>query len=1149
MDITELLLQAQNSNNQIRISAEEILIKEKEENYISFIWLMSNELISEEKPLKTRQLAGLILKNCFSSKDVQIQNKMYNDWLNQEQETRAEIKRILFVSLGSKHKIIRHTTAQIIMNIALLEFINEKWNNFLSDCIHFATTNPENTNIFEGIFTCIGYFLENISQMDIIYEIKEIDQVLQFIVNVLKENPDTQIQKSTLISLYHSIDFSRNVFENQEDCDVLMEVILNGSQHQESSEIQEISFQCFTKIGFLYYKILPRYIDKIYQSSINSIKNDNNASIQAIEFWSTICEEEIKLGDSEEMNHFVHDCSFHLVPIILESIKNQTEYNDPNEWTKSKAASVCLSLISSTIHDEIINYVIPFVEENIKSENFRDQESAIIAFGEILEGISEEKSKTFIEQISSILFELLNHNNPQIRDSTGWTIGKICEINPIAIFPRYEDLVQKLLVLLDDTPDIALNSCWSFLNLANSYSYFQDDPLFDSQFPQILNGLLICTERKDADLAGLRVSAFESLSANVVSAPETCIQIVDQLTTSILEKISNSFESNIFEFQDQTSKYQTQSGLLLVILSSTSRLKEQIESHIPTIFLIINHIFENDFQDLWESCLLIIGSLLNIFEQQIEIFIKPIITQIVNTIQLNNQSNSFSIASAGVIGDLFRYTSSLVEPFFDLIIKSLIQNIQNKSIDLKSKKIFISCIGDSCISLPENSIKYYHLIIPCIKNLVDDLLESQKQKQQIKQSNQEILSSVLYLFFAFISSLNHSYFRRFNQFLIDLIRIIEEITGFEEISEDLIHLTLNILVEMIEKFDQKVKKMIQKPNIIQFLNFIESFDNENIIEKRNYFTELQEELQEQVLLNFMLLEFISAIIALLILYEIIRTIKITGSTWKNLTSRFRILILSSCFLELILSAILFIVSFNWKSAFLVLFFYNSLPIWLQFCTFIFYILYLAKTLYMIEGKQTKLKKYLDLIFSILIIVCFIIVILIDYFNAKSINEGKNSLDRNILSGLYTIVLMLPLSILFVVMGVKYYKKSKDYLLVKIQKERIKYTIILIVIDGSIFTTFLIWSLFSAFEINEAIKKIENYLKNEEYSKYDTSVFFTNFVFVLIPAFVLFIILHRILSIEKGMFQREENILLAEGDDDVIDNFNGGNEYKLFDVKK
>ncbi|KAJ5074084.1 hypothetical protein M0811_00712 [Anaeramoeba ignava] len=287
---------------------------------------------------------------------------------------------------------------------------------------------------------------------------------------------------------------------------------------------------------------------------------------------------------------------------------------------------------------------------------------------------------------------------------------------------------------------------------------------------------------------------------------------------------------------------------------------------------------------------------------------------------------------------------------------------------------------------------------------------------------------------------------------------------------------------------------------------------------------------------------ISAIVALLVLYEIIRTIRLTRSIWKNITSRFRILILSSCFLELFLTSIFFLISFNWKSIFSIIFFYITFPVWLQFCTFTFYILYLAKTLYMIEGKETKLKKYLDLIFGILIGFNFIFVILLDYFNSKILEKGKSNLGADILATLYIVFLMVPLVVLFTIMGVKYFKKSKEYVLVKIQKERIKYTIILIIIDDLIFTVFLVSTLFGAFGANKITSTVNGYLEDEEYSKYDTSILLITLIFVMIPAFVLFLILHRVLSIEKRMFQREENILLTDSFDyysnvDPINSFN------------
>ncbi|KAJ5074087.1 hypothetical protein M0811_00715 [Anaeramoeba ignava] len=404
--------------------------------------------------------------------------------------------------------------------------------------------------------------------------------------------------------------------------------------------------------------------------------------------------------------------------------------------------------------------------------------------------------------------------------------------------------------------------------------------------------------------------------------------------------------------------------------------------------------------------------------------------------------------------------------------------------------------------------------------------------------------------------------------------------------------------------------------------------------------------------------FISLFLALLFLYEIIRTIRITKSIWKNVTSRFRILVLSFSFIGLFTQTLTALISFNWESIFLIFLFYVNLVFWSQFSSYIAYIFYVVKTLQLIEGKRTKIRKYSDLIFAILIIITFGFLILFCYLDAKNLNDNTTFTDAYRFQNLYNIIWILPLNIIFAIISIKSYKKFGGYILVKIQKERIKYVAILTIIGSCFFgvslfglylvktnknqkyldlifailiiitfgflilfcyldaknlndnTTFtdayrfqnlyniiwilplniifaiisiksykkfggyilvkiqkerikyvailtiigscffgasLIWAIFSVSGANKMSNNLKSYLENEEYSKFDNFNLFFHFIFFLIPSFIIFFFLHHILSIEKGMFQREENILLADPDDDNLLN-DEKNEYKLFDVK-
>lgn len=55
--------------------------------------------------------------------------------------------------------------------------------------------------------------------------------------------------------------------------------------------------------------------------------------------------------------------------------------DDEDDWNPSKAAGVCLMLLSTCCEDDIVPFVLPFVKDNIKSSDWRYRDAALMAFG------------------------------------------------------------------------------------------------------------------------------------------------------------------------------------------------------------------------------------------------------------------------------------------------------------------------------------------------------------------------------------------------------------------------------------------------------------------------------------------------------------------------------------------------------------------------------------------------------------------------------------------------------------------------------------------------------------------------------------------------------------------------------------------------
>jgi importin subunit beta-1 len=140
----------------------------------------------------------------------------------------------------------------------------------------------------------------------------------------------------------------------------------------------------------------------------------------------------------------------------------QEESDDDDDWNPCKAAGVCLMLLANCAENTIIQYVFPFVSENIKHTNWRHREAAVMAFGSMLEGPDGASIKPIAEQAIPFLIELLRDTNVAVRDTTAWTIGRIFEFVSQAVMN--EELLraigQALVNGLGDVPRVATNICW-----------------------------------------------------------------------------------------------------------------------------------------------------------------------------------------------------------------------------------------------------------------------------------------------------------------------------------------------------------------------------------------------------------------------------------------------------------------------------------------------------------------------------------------------------------------------------------------------------------------------------------------------------------------------------------------------------------------
>ena len=91
-----------------------------------------------------------------------------------------------------------------------------------------------------------------------------------------------------------------------------------------------------------------------------------------------------------------------------------------------------------------------------------------------------------LNQALPLLIDMMADANPHVKDTTAWTLGRICDLLVGTIKPdvHLHPLIASLVNGLQDNPRIIANCCWALLNLSEAFGQSASDDAVSS--PAIL---------------------------------------------------------------------------------------------------------------------------------------------------------------------------------------------------------------------------------------------------------------------------------------------------------------------------------------------------------------------------------------------------------------------------------------------------------------------------------------------------------------------------------------------------------------------------------------------------------------------------------------------------------------------------------------
>jgi len=718
-DLTTTLLNCQNPDLNIRTQAEQALAQAEQANFPEFVGALATELSSEDKDITVRQLAGINIKNLLVAKDEALQTQKHDKWKAMDAGTRSKVKELLLQTLRSPQQVARHTSAQACAEIAAVELPYNEWPLFLAGLMDNVTSAEQADGVKIATLECLGYTCERLASIDGAPEIATdtTDRMLTTIVDGIRSDRPDPIRLSAATALRNSLVFTRKNMDNVNERNMIMQTICEATQSADDN-VRAAAYECIVQIAFQYYNKLTDYMQTLFQLTFGTIKNDNEkVALQSIEFWSTLCEEEMDLQEEaaecqengipmepgRECVRYVAAALEHLAPLLTETLTKQDEDADIDDetWNLSMAGATCLGLVATTVEDAVVPVVMPFVQQHIKSENWRYREAATMAFSSILDGPSGESIGQYVNQSIPVLLAALSDPHELVKDTTAWTIGRICELHvrqiPEETFPT---LVNGLMSkLLSEPPRVANQACFALHNLAAA---FAGDPATEESgtnalspyMPTLLQTLMQVCDRDDASEANLRIAAIEAISVLIQNSAADVRPLLIQLLPAITDRLAKSFSIQTLTNEDKEQKEGLQGLLCGLIQVMCLKLdKADILPFSDGIMTNLLQVLQSKNATCHEEAFSATSAVVDQMEGDFEKYMSALQPFLMMGLR-NFEAYHVCTIAVGLVGDIARAIEDKIQPYCDDIMSALLQSLQNQTLHRSVKPPVLSAFGD-----------------------------------------------------------------------------------------------------------------------------------------------------------------------------------------------------------------------------------------------------------------------------------------------------------------------------------------------------------------------------------------------------------------------------------------------------------------------
>ncbi|KAI9831027.1 MAG: hypothetical protein M1819_005265 [Sarea resinae] len=715
MDVNQVLEGTLSPDTTTRQNAEQQLLQAANVDFSGYLTTLAHTLANEELQPHIRTAAGIALKNTFSARDSGRLREVQERWIQQvDPNAKKAMKELALKTIGSNDGRAGQSAAQFIASIAAIEIPRNEWPELMAQLVSNVGEGAD--HLKQASLTTIGFICET-NDGDLRESLTQhSNAILTAVVQgARKEETNVDVRHAAMTALSDSLEFVRTNFENEGERNYIMQVICEATQ-AEDNRVQQDAFGCLNRIMGLYYDKMRFYMEKaLFGLTIMGMKSDEeDVAKLAVEFWCTVCEEEIAIEDDNAQSqaegsseselrpyfNFTRVAAQEVVPVLLQLLTKQDEDAADDEYNISRAAYQCLQLYAQAVGSTLIPPVLSFVENNLRHEDWHNRDAAVSAFGAIMEGPDEKVLDPLVKQALPVLIGMMNDQVIQVKDSAAYALGRICEsvseaIDPTAHLPQ---LISSLFSGLASSPKMASSCCWALMNLADR---FCGDPGCDENaltphFQDSVTHILQVTERNDADNQ-LRTAAYEVLNTFVTNAANNSLPIVANLSDVILERLEKTvpLQAQIVSIEDKITLEEIQTSLLSVLLAIINRLEGEIKPQADRIMHVVLQVLNTvgPKSSVPDAAFGTVGALAIATEEDFAKYMDSFVPFLYNALSNQEEPGLCSMA-IGLVSDIARGLGEKCQPYCTDFMNYLLENLRSTLLANQFKPAILQCFGD-----------------------------------------------------------------------------------------------------------------------------------------------------------------------------------------------------------------------------------------------------------------------------------------------------------------------------------------------------------------------------------------------------------------------------------------------------------------------